>query len=90
MLSSRGPGDLGIYGFRNRTDHGYDALEVADARAVRTDRGLGPSRGRGKHVAEHRDDLTLLDIAPTILGLFGLPTPRGMRGRVRGLSEPEG
>ena len=27
--------------------------------------------------AEHRDDLTLLDIAPTILGQFGLPAPDG-------------
>ena len=38
MTSSRHPGDLGIYGFRNRRDHGYDGLAVADARSVTVDR----------------------------------------------------
>ena len=34
MTSGLDPGELGIYGFRNRTDHGYRSLAVADARAV--------------------------------------------------------
>jgi predicted AlkP superfamily phosphohydrolase/phosphomutase len=34
--------------------------------------------------AEHRGDLTIYDIAPTILSLAGLPAPGGMRGRVIG------
>lgn len=34
MTSSRDPGVLGIYGFRNRADSSYDALTTADARAV--------------------------------------------------------
>src|SRR6478672_10574834 len=38
MLTSRDPGELGIYGFRNRRDHSYDSLSVADTRAVGTDR----------------------------------------------------
>jgi predicted AlkP superfamily phosphohydrolase/phosphomutase len=38
MLTGRDPGELGIYGFRNRADHGYDSLTVADSRAVRIDR----------------------------------------------------
>jgi predicted AlkP superfamily phosphohydrolase/phosphomutase len=38
MTSGRDPGELGIYGFRNRRDHGYDSLGVADSRAVRVDR----------------------------------------------------
>src|SRR5690606_31982692 len=38
MLSGLDPGELGIYGFRNRADHGYDGLTVADARAVEADR----------------------------------------------------
>jgi predicted AlkP superfamily phosphohydrolase/phosphomutase len=38
MLTGRDPGELGIYGFRNRADHGYDSLVVADSRAVRIDR----------------------------------------------------
>ena len=33
MMASRTPGDLGIYGFRNRADHSYDALFVANGDA---------------------------------------------------------
>ncbi len=50
MMSGRDPGELGIYGFRNRADRGYDALTVADSRSVRVDR-LWDHLGRaGKHV----------------------------------------
>ena len=38
MMSSRSPGDLGIYGFRNRTDHSYDGLGIADGSAVKAPR----------------------------------------------------
>jgi predicted AlkP superfamily phosphohydrolase/phosphomutase len=38
MTSSRSPGSLGFYGFRNRRDHSYDALAFADSRAVRVPR----------------------------------------------------
>jgi predicted AlkP superfamily phosphohydrolase/phosphomutase len=38
MTSSRNPGALGFYGFRNRGDHSYDALVFADSRAVRIPR----------------------------------------------------
>jgi predicted AlkP superfamily phosphohydrolase/phosphomutase len=34
MMSSRTPGDLGIYGFRNRADHSYDGLFIANGAAV--------------------------------------------------------
>jgi predicted AlkP superfamily phosphohydrolase/phosphomutase len=34
MTSSRTPGSLGFYGFRNRRDHSYDAMAFADSRAV--------------------------------------------------------
>ena len=34
MMSSRDPGVLGIYGFRNRKDYSYDGLFVADNLAV--------------------------------------------------------
>lgn len=34
MVSSRDPGVLGMYGFRNRSSHAYDALQIADASAV--------------------------------------------------------
>jgi predicted AlkP superfamily phosphohydrolase/phosphomutase len=38
MLSGRDPGELGIYGFRNRADHSYDSMFVADSRALDVDR----------------------------------------------------
>ena len=34
MTSSRDPGQLGFYGFRNRRDYTYDAYQIADSRAV--------------------------------------------------------
>jgi predicted AlkP superfamily phosphohydrolase/phosphomutase len=38
MLTGRDPGELGIYGFRNRAAYDYDSLTVADSRSVRVDR----------------------------------------------------
>jgi len=38
MMASRTPGDLGIYGFRNRSDHSYDGLYIANGFAVREPR----------------------------------------------------
>jgi predicted AlkP superfamily phosphohydrolase/phosphomutase len=35
MSTSRDPGSLGVYGFRNRTDHSYDGLSIVDSRAIR-------------------------------------------------------
>ena len=38
MASSKDPGTLGIYGFRNRADHSYDKLTIATSLAVREPR----------------------------------------------------
>lgn len=38
MLSSRDPGVLGIYGFRNRADHSYDQMVTADSASVKVPR----------------------------------------------------
>lgn len=38
MLSSQDPGQLGIYGFRNRADHSYDKLSLATSHAVKAER----------------------------------------------------
>jgi predicted AlkP superfamily phosphohydrolase/phosphomutase len=48
MTSSRSPGSLGFYGFRNRRDHSYDKLVFADSRSVRVPRvwDLLSTRGR--------------------------------------------
>jgi predicted AlkP superfamily phosphohydrolase/phosphomutase len=38
MMASQTPGDLGVYGFRNRADHSYDALFIADGNAIKPPR----------------------------------------------------
>ncbi len=38
MMSSRDPGELGIYGFRNRKDYSYDGYIIANGTALRYDR----------------------------------------------------
>jgi predicted AlkP superfamily phosphohydrolase/phosphomutase len=38
MMSGRSPGELGIYGFRNRVDHTYDGLAIATSRSVQVPR----------------------------------------------------
>jgi predicted AlkP superfamily phosphohydrolase/phosphomutase len=50
MTSSRSPGALGFYGFRNRRDHSYDALSFADSRAVRVPRVWDLLSARGRPV----------------------------------------
>jgi predicted AlkP superfamily phosphohydrolase/phosphomutase len=34
MMASRTPGDLGVYGFRNRSDHTYDGAFIANGSAI--------------------------------------------------------
>jgi predicted AlkP superfamily phosphohydrolase/phosphomutase len=50
MTSSLSPGALGIYGFRNRRDHSYDGLSIADSRSVRAPRVWDLLSSRGKSV----------------------------------------
>ena len=50
MTSSRSPGALGFYGFRNRRDHSYDALAFADSRAVKLPRVWDILSERGRDV----------------------------------------
>lgn len=38
MLSSRDPGVLGVYGFRNRADHSYDNMVTANGSAIKVKR----------------------------------------------------
>jgi len=35
MATSQDPGSLGVYGFRNRSDFSYDAMEIATSRSIR-------------------------------------------------------
>ena len=38
MMSSKDPGQMGFYGFRNRADYSYDRMTIANAKAVTVDR----------------------------------------------------
>lgn len=48
MTSSRDPGVLGIYGFRNRADYSYDALTVANGSTIKEPRVWGIIGDNGK------------------------------------------
>jgi len=50
MASGKDPGTLGIYGFRNRVDHSYDRLAIADGDAVREPRLWEILSRQGKRV----------------------------------------
>ncbi len=98
MMTSRDPGELGIYGFRNRRDYAYDGLSFADSRSLTTDR-LWDHLGRaGKHV-------TLLGVPQTyppapvageLVSCFLTPDPRkdtytyptGLRAEIEALVGP--
>ncbi len=48
MMSSRDPGVLGVYGFRNRRDYSYDAMSTADSSSVRVPRVWDIAGAAGK------------------------------------------
>ncbi len=48
MTSSKDPGTLGIYGFRNRADYSYDKLSIATSLAVKEPRIWNMLTERGK------------------------------------------
>ena len=50
MMTGRDPGELGIYGFRNRIAHDYSSMAVADSRAVGVDRVWDHLSRAGSHV----------------------------------------
>ena len=37
MMTSKNPGKLGFYGFRNRADYSYDNMTIANSRSVKED-----------------------------------------------------
>lgn len=51
MLSGKDPGELGIYGFRNRADRGYTRMSIATARDVPADRVWDILSRAGRRVA---------------------------------------
>jgi len=50
MTSSKDPGTLGIYGFRNRADYSYDKMNIATGSAVKEDRVWDILSRSGKQV----------------------------------------
>lgn len=48
MMSGYDPGQLGIYGFRNRRDYSYNGYSIANAGAIRRDRVWDILSGAGK------------------------------------------
>ncbi len=50
MASSMDPGQLGVYGFRNRHDYSYDGMSFATSRSIQVDRVWDIAGRAGKHV----------------------------------------
>ena len=50
MMTGLDPGQLGFYGFRNRADHSYDRMTIANAKAVRQPRVWNLLSDAGKRV----------------------------------------
>ena len=70
MLSGRTPGEIGVYGFRNRADRTYDGLSIATSRSVRAPRLW--------------DLLTADRRTSVLLGVPGTYPPPAIRGCVVG------
>ena len=77
MTTERDPGELGLYGFRNRpSDHGY-ALELASGAAVRAKRTWERLAERGRRVAHLFVPLTHPLRPVRGVGVSGFLTPPG-------------
>ena len=66
MMASRTPGDLGVYGFRNRSDHTYEGNFIADGSSIKADR-LWDLFGRAGR-------------SSIVIGVPGTYPPRPLRG----------
>ena len=66
MMSSRTPGDLGVYGFRNRSDHSYDGGFIATSTAIEAPRLW--------------DLVTRAGGSSIVLGVPGTYPPRPLKG----------
>ncbi len=48
MMASKTPGELGVYGFRNRSDYSYDGMTIANGSAIKVPRLWDFATRRGK------------------------------------------
>jgi len=77
MTSSRSPGALGVYGFRNRRDHSYDRLSIADSRAIGVPRvwDIVSERDRPVVVLGVPPSYPVSDVNGVMIGCFLTPDP---------------
>ncbi|MBN2493492.1 MAG: alkaline phosphatase family protein [Deltaproteobacteria bacterium] len=68
MFTGLDPGELGVYGFRNRPDHGYGPMQIASARSTRASRVW--------------DRLSEAGLCSFLLGVPGTYPPWPIRGRM--------
>jgi predicted AlkP superfamily phosphohydrolase/phosphomutase len=78
MVSSRDPGELGIYGFRNRKDYSYNGLAFADSRWLKVERLWDLLGQAGKHAIAIGVPQTYppLPINGEMISCFLTPDPR--------------
>ncbi len=78
MMSGRDPGELGIYGFRNRKDHSYDGLYFANSKAVQVPRAWDILGEAGKQVIVMAVPGTYppSPVNGCMIGCFLTPTPK--------------
>jgi predicted AlkP superfamily phosphohydrolase/phosphomutase len=75
MTSSRNPGVLGFYGFRNRKDHSYDGLAFANSRSVKVPRiwDILSERGRDVQVLGVPQTYPVSEVNGTMISCFLTP-----------------
>ncbi len=68
MFTGRDPGELGVYGFRNRSGYGYDSLRIASSASFQ--------------VPAVWDELGRRGLRAVLLGVPGTYPPRPVRGKL--------
>jgi predicted AlkP superfamily phosphohydrolase/phosphomutase len=97
MMSSKDPGTLGIYGFRNRSDYSYERMHTANGSAVREPRAWDYLGRAGKQVCLLGVPQTypIRPVNGVVVGCFLTPTidrdytyPREVKQEIAGLVHP--
>ncbi len=76
---------LSDHGMKSGSDRPSGSAEIEGGEAARWHRDPGILLLAGPGIREHAalsDSTTVLDVAPTVLALLGLPVPRTLQGRV--------
>jgi predicted AlkP superfamily phosphohydrolase/phosphomutase len=98
MLSSRDPGQLGFYGFRNRADYSYERMNIATSKAVKADRVWDILSQAGKRVivANVPQTYPVIPVNGCMISSFLTPTtqsqythPPALKQEIQGLLSSE-